>query len=71
MKRKKIKSKDISAETPGITCGDCGGDCYGTSPDGWFAYAYKDEAYYCDMCGQEWEFPEGVWLKVIYVKYPC
>ena len=70
MKRKKIESKNIAAETPGIICGDCGGDCYGLSPDSQFAYSYMDNAYYCDWCGQEWEFPEAKNLKVIYVNDP-
>tara|TARA_R100001530_G_C4305473_1_gene151575 strand:+ start:233 stop:442 length:210 start_codon:yes stop_codon:yes gene_type:complete len=68
MKRKKIKSKHISAETPGITCGDCGGGCFDIEEGN--AYNWIGTAYYCEWCGQEWEFPEGVYLKVVYAKRP-
>ena len=70
MKRKKIKSKDIGACAPSISCGDCGEDCYGASPDAQFAYALIDDVYWCEWCDQEWEFPEGKELKVIYVENP-
>jgi len=68
MKRKKIKSKDISASTPAISCGDCGGGCYDIEEGN--AYNWMGDAYYCEVCDQEWEFPEGKELKVIYVNNP-
>ena len=70
MKRKKIKSKDIGACAPSISCGDCGEALIGVSPEHQFAYALIDDVYWCEWCDQEWEFPEGKELKVIYVNDP-
>ena len=65
MKPKTIKSNQVACEAPTVEC-TCGEICVNKDYGSHLVTIYQELV--CEACGQEWDFPSDVILKVVFTK---